>query len=89
MPLKALVAQINYNLFDIELGNQQSQFAYLQAKDLTDTIEGVMHTHDLAVERYRHFAEHADHDAVLRRGVANCREGKLDQHYHSRTEWTI
>src|ERR1700688_84457 len=27
VPLKALVAQINYNLFDIELGNQQSQFA--------------------------------------------------------------
>jgi len=49
VPLKALVAQINYNLFDIELGNQQSQFAYLQAKDLADTIEGVMHTHDLAL----------------------------------------
>ncbi|MGC9291820.1 MAG: hypothetical protein ACP5EP_03745 [Acidobacteriaceae bacterium] len=49
VPLKALVAQINYNLFDIELGNQQSQFAYLQAKDLTDTIEGVMYTHSLAL----------------------------------------
>jgi len=49
VPLKALVAQINYNLFDIELGNQQSQFAYLQAKDLTDTIEGVLHTHDVAL----------------------------------------
>jgi hypothetical protein len=49
VPLKALVAQINYNLFDIELGNQQSQFAYLQAKDLADTIEGVMHIHDLAL----------------------------------------
>ncbi len=49
VPLKALVAQINYNLFDIELGNQQSQFAYLQAKDLADTIEGVMHVHDLAL----------------------------------------
>lgn len=49
VPLKALVAQINYNLFDIELGNQQSQFAYLQAKDLADTIDGVMHIHDLAL----------------------------------------
>ena len=49
VPLKALVAQINYNLFDVELGNQQSQFAYLQAKDLADTIEGVMHIHDLAL----------------------------------------
>ncbi len=49
VPLKALVAQINYNLFDIELGQQQSQFAYLQAKDLTDTVEGVLRTHDLAL----------------------------------------
>jgi hypothetical protein len=49
VPLKALVAQINYNLFDVELGNQQSQFAYLQAKDLADTVEGVLHTHDLAL----------------------------------------
>ena len=49
VPLKALVAQINYNLFDIELGKQQSQFAYLQAKDLTDTISGVLHTHDVAL----------------------------------------
>src|SRR5271170_7908556 len=49
VPLKALVAQINYNLFDIELGNQQSQFAYLQAKDLVDTVEGVLNTHDVAL----------------------------------------
>src|SRR5579884_4042655 len=49
VPLKALVAQINYNLFDIELGTQQKQFAYLQAKDLVDTVEGVLHTHDIAL----------------------------------------
>jgi hypothetical protein len=49
VPLKALVAQINYNLFDLELGKQQSQFAYLQAKDLTDTIDGVLRTHDVAL----------------------------------------
>ncbi len=49
VPLKALVAQINYNLFDLELGQQQSQFAYLQAKDLTDTVEGVLRTHDVAL----------------------------------------
>ncbi len=42
VPLKAIVAQINYNLFDIELGQQQQQFAYLQAKDLVDTVSGVM-----------------------------------------------
>lgn len=49
VPLKAIVAQINYNLFDIELGNQQEQFAYLQAKDLVDTVSGVMVTHDVAL----------------------------------------
>ncbi len=49
MPLKAIVSQINYNLFDIELGNQQQQFAYLQAKDMVDTVSGVMVTHDVAL----------------------------------------
>src|SRR5258708_37280586 len=49
VPLKALVAQINYNLFDMELGQQQSQFAYLQAKDLADTVDGVLRTHDIAL----------------------------------------
>lgn len=49
VPLKAIVAQLNYNLFDIELGTQQKQFAYLQAKDLIDTVEGVMNTHDIAL----------------------------------------
>ena len=49
VPLKAIVAQLNYNLFDIELGNQQKQFAYLQAKDLVDTVEGVLNTHDVAL----------------------------------------
>ena len=49
VPLKALVAQINYNLFDMELGAQQKQFAYLQAKDLADTVDGVMRTHDVAL----------------------------------------
>jgi len=49
VPLKALVAQINYNLFDLELGKQQSQFEYLQAKDLADTVDGVLRTHDVAL----------------------------------------
>ncbi|MBS1813595.1 MAG: hypothetical protein JSS87_01835 [Acidobacteria bacterium] len=49
VPLKALVAQLNYNLFDLELGQQQSQFAYLQAKDLADTVDGVMRAHDVAL----------------------------------------
>ena len=49
VPLKALVSQINYNLFDLEVGSQQTQFAYLQAKDLTDTVEGVLRTHDVSL----------------------------------------
>lgn len=49
VPLKALVSQINYNLFDLEVGAQQSQFAFLQAKDLADAIEGLMRTHDVAL----------------------------------------
>src|SRR5271154_2906787 len=49
VPLKALVSQINYNLFDMEVGTQQSQFAYLQAKDLADTVDGVLRTHDVAL----------------------------------------
>ncbi len=49
LPLKALVSQINYNLFDIKVGSQQSQFAHLQAKDLTDTVEGRLRTHDKAL----------------------------------------
>ncbi|HXC00310.1 MAG TPA: hypothetical protein VNU74_07905 [Terriglobales bacterium] len=49
VPLKALVSQINYNLFDMEVGTQQSQFAYLQAKDLADAVDGVLRTHDVAL----------------------------------------
>lgn len=49
VPLKGLISQVNYNLFDIEVGQQQSQFAYLQAKDLTDSIDGLMRTHDVAL----------------------------------------
>ena len=49
VPLKALVSQINYNLFDIEVGAQQSQFAFLQAKDLADSVEGLLRTHDVAL----------------------------------------
>src|SRR5947209_17327062 len=49
VPLKALVSQLNYNLFDVEVGQQQSQFAYLQAKDLADSVDGLMRTHDVAL----------------------------------------
>jgi len=33
----------------MELGKQQSQFAYLQAKDLADTVDGILRTHDIAL----------------------------------------
>lgn len=49
VPLKALVSQINYNLFDVEVGSQQSQFAFLQAKDLADAVDGLLRVHDVAL----------------------------------------
>ncbi len=70
VPLKALVAQINYNLFDIELGQQQSQFAYLQAKDLADTVDGVLrYTECCSLERQRYQSELAYYAAVFRCSV--------------------
>lgn len=44
--LKALVAQINYSIFDVEVNQQQGQFAYLEAKDLTDTVDATLKLHD-------------------------------------------
>ena len=46
LSLKALVAQINYSIFDIEVNQQQGQFAYLEAKDLTDTVDATLKLHD-------------------------------------------
>ncbi len=47
--LEGRVAQTTYNLFDLEVGKQQRQFAYLRAKDLADTVDGVLRTHDIAL----------------------------------------
>lgn len=44
--LKAMVGQINYSIFDVEVNQQQGQFAYLEAKDLSDTVDGVLKLHD-------------------------------------------
>lgn len=44
--LKALINQINYSIFDVEVNQQQGQFAYLEAKDLTDAVDGVLKLHD-------------------------------------------
>lgn len=57
--LKAYVAQINYGIFDLEVNQQQGQFAYLEAKDLTDTIDAVLKLHDL------HLWSGSDSDLVI------------------------
>jgi len=49
VPLKALTAQINFSIFDVEVNAQQGQFTYLEAKDLTDTVDSVLKTHDQAL----------------------------------------
>jgi hypothetical protein len=49
LTLKALGAQINYSMFDVEVNQQQGQFAYLEAKDLTDTVDSVLKLHDTAL----------------------------------------
>lgn len=49
VPLKALMAQINFGLFDVEVNQQQGQYTYLEAKDLTDTVDAVLRTHDIAL----------------------------------------
>ena len=83
VPLKAIVSQINYNLFDVELGNQQQQFAYLQAKDLVDTVSGVMrHARRRAVERQRHQPQFADNHAVHGRHSADRRRRPDHDHRH-------
>ena len=44
--LKCLVSGINYSIFDVEVNQQQNQFAYLEAKDLTDQVDAVLKLHD-------------------------------------------
>lgn len=44
--LKAMMAQINYSIFDVEVNQQQGQFAYLEAKDLSDAVDSVLKLHD-------------------------------------------
>jgi hypothetical protein len=44
--LKAIVGGINYSIFDVEVNQQQGQFAYLEAKDLTDQVDAVLKLHD-------------------------------------------
>jgi hypothetical protein len=46
LTLKAILAQLNYSIFDVEVNQQQGQFAYLEAKDLTDAVDSVLKLHD-------------------------------------------
>lgn len=46
LTLKAITAQINFGIFDVEVNQQQGQFTYLEAKDLTDTVDSVLKQHD-------------------------------------------
>jgi hypothetical protein len=46
LSLKAITAQINFGIFDVEVNQQQGQFTYLEAKDLTDTVDSVLKQHD-------------------------------------------
>ena len=81
VPLKAVVSQINYNLSgDVELGDQQKQFAYLQAKDLVDTVSGVMVTHDVALWNGNDTSsELTDHNAVHGCNRTDCSWWKYGQ----------
>lgn len=47
--LKAILAQINFGIFDVEVNQQQGQFSYLEAKDLTDTVDASLKLHDQAL----------------------------------------
>lgn len=49
--LKAIYGSINFGIFDVEVTRQQGQFSMLVAKDITDTVEGVLRTSDLALWR--------------------------------------
>lgn len=49
VPLKAMMGQINFGLFDVEVTQQQAQYSYLEAKDLTDAVDGLLKVHDQAL----------------------------------------
>ena len=40
-PIKAIVNGSNFGLFDVQVTQQQSQFAYVEAKDVDDIINGI------------------------------------------------
>lgn len=49
LTLKGIAGQINYSLFDTEVNSQQGMFEFLEAKDLSDLIDGCLKLHDQAL----------------------------------------
>jgi hypothetical protein len=47
--VKAIYGSIQFSMFDVEVTRQQGQFAELVAKDIEDTIEGVLRISDIAL----------------------------------------
>lgn len=47
--IKAIYGSIQFGLFDVETTRQQGQYAMLVAKDIEDTVEGVLKTSDIAL----------------------------------------
>lgn len=47
--IKAITGQTNFGLFDVQVTQQQGQFAYVEAKDVNDIISGIVTTAAAAV----------------------------------------
>jgi hypothetical protein len=47
--IKAITAQTNFGLFDVDVTRMQGQFAYLEAKDIEDITSGIIVTEASAV----------------------------------------
>jgi hypothetical protein len=47
--LKALYSPVLFGLFDVEVARQQGNYNQLLAKDITDSVEGVLYTSDLGL----------------------------------------
>ncbi len=81
VPLKALVSQINYNLFDMEVGDTAEPVRVSAGQGPGRCGgRGFAHARRGAVERQRHLAEHSNDGAVLRRHRAD--RGGRQQHHH-------
>src|SRR5277367_7063466 len=62
VPLKCLVSQINYNLFDIEVGSQQSQFELALLRSHLDVEQVVIDLRHQALQRNAAFHPRRCHE---------------------------